>query len=130
MHEIAGCRDGYFPRSESGQIAEEIRKAAADIILVAMGNPDQELWLRDNLASTGCRLGIAVGGLFDFTSGETKRAPQWLRSARLEWLHRLAREPARLWRRYILGNPVFIARVIFQWWSGARISEQSLDQRV
>jgi alpha-1,3-mannosyltransferase len=120
-HKIVGCRDGYFPRSEDALAAQAIRAAGADIVLIAMGNPDQELWLRNNLAATGCRLGFAVGAAFDFMTGDVQRAPLWVRTARLEWFYRLAREPRRLWRRYLLGNPMFIMRVLGQWWSGARL---------
>lgn len=120
-HQIVGCRDGYFSRTEDARMAQAIRAAGADIVLVAMGNPDQELWLRGNLAATGCRLGFAVGALFDFVAGEAQRAPVWVRAVRLEWVYRLIREPRRLWRRYVVGNPVFILRVLGQWWSGARV---------
>lgn len=120
-HTIVGCRDGYFGRTEDARVAQAIRAAHADVLLVAMGNPDQELWLRNNLAATGCRLGFAIGALFDFMAGEVQRAPSWVRAARLEWLYRLVHEPRRLWRRYVLGNPLFLARVLGQWWSGARI---------
>lgn len=120
-HLIVGCRDGYFGRTEDAGVAEAIRAAGADVLLVAMGNPAQELWLRNNLAATGCRLGFAIGALFDFMAGEAQRAPSWIRVARLEWVYRLAHEPRRLWRRYVLGNPLFLARVLGQWWSGARI---------
>lgn len=120
-HTVVGYRDGYFQRCEDPSIAKRIRVSGADIVIVCMGNPHQELWLRNNLVATGCRLGIAAGGLFDFMSGEAQRAPWWLRTARLEWLFRLLREPNRLWRRYIVGSPVFMFRVIGQWWSGARV---------
>jgi alpha-1,3-mannosyltransferase len=120
-HSIVGCRDGYFRRAEDPHVAQAIRATRADVLLVAMGNPEQELWLRNNLAATGCRLGFAIGALFDFMAGETQRAPTWVRAARLEWVYRLAHEPRRLWRRYVLGNPLFLARVLGQWWSGARV---------
>ena len=64
------------------------------MVLVAMGNPAQEMWLAENLEATGCRLGFGVGALFDFLSGDVPRAPSWVRSARLEWLYRLQREPS------------------------------------
>jgi alpha-1,3-mannosyltransferase len=120
-HPIVGCWDGYFARSEDAQVAQTIRASHADILLVAMGNPNQEIWLRDNLAATGCLLGFAVGGLFDFMAEEAPRAPVWIRTARFEWMYRLAHEPRRLWRRYVLGNPVFMLRIVGQWWSGARV---------
>jgi alpha-1,3-mannosyltransferase len=119
-HQFVGSHHGYSENVTP--ILELIRASRANVILVAMGNPKQELWLSDHLSATGCSLGIGVGALFDFCSGNTPRAPQWLRSARLEWLHRLAQDPKRLAGRYILGNVVFLARVLRQWLSGSRIS--------
>jgi alpha-1,3-mannosyltransferase len=120
-HEVVGCHDGYFPHSEDALVAHDISARGADIVLVAMGNPDQELWLCSNFDATGCRLGFAVGALFDFIAGEAQRAPVWVRAARLEWLYRLAHEPRRLWRRYVLGNPIFMLRIFGQWLTGARV---------
>jgi alpha-1,3-mannosyltransferase len=120
-HEVVGYHEGYFPHSEDGLVASTIRVSRADVLLVAMGNPDQELWLRTNFDVTGCRLGFAVGALFDFIAGEVQRAPVWVRTARLEWVYRLAQEPERLWRRYVLGNPIFMLRILGQWWTGARV---------
>jgi alpha-1,3-mannosyltransferase len=120
-HRIAGCQNGYARAGDAADIAAKIRSTGADVLLVAMGNPAQELWLAENLQATGCRLGFGVGALFDFLSGDVARAPLWLRAARLEWVYRLTREPGRLWRRYIIGNPVFLMRVFGQWWSGARV---------
>jgi alpha-1,3-mannosyltransferase len=120
-HEVVGYHEGYFPHSEDGPVASTISASGADVLLVAMGNPDQELWLRTNFDATGCRLGFAVGALFDFIAGEVQRAPVWVRTARAEWVYRLAQEPGRLWRRYVLGNPIFILRILGQWWTGARV---------
>jgi exopolysaccharide biosynthesis WecB/TagA/CpsF family protein len=86
-----------------------------------MGNPRQEFWLDNHLAATGCRLGMAVGALFDFLAGEVPRAGEWTRTARLEWVHRLLREPRRLSSRYLLGNPAFLFRIAAQWASGSRV---------
>jgi alpha-1,3-mannosyltransferase len=120
-HQIAGCQNGYSRGGDTPSIVARIRASQADVVLVAMGNPAQEMWLADYLELTGCRLGFGVGALFDFLSGDIARAPPWVRSARLEWVYRLALEPGRLWRRYLLGNPVFLMRVFGQWWSGARV---------
>jgi alpha-1,3-mannosyltransferase len=107
------------PDEVEGVVAE-IRRAHADVLLVAMGNLEQEVWLADHLAATGCVLGFGVGGLFDFVAGVVPRAPAWVRALRLEWLYRLAQEPRRLWRRYLVGMPVFLFRVARQWIAGAR----------
>jgi len=120
-HQVVGYRDGYFHHDEDPSVAELINRARADVVIICTGHPHQEIWLRDNLPATGCRLGIAAGGLFDFMSGEARRAPSWVRKARLEWAYRLAREPRRLWRRYIIGNPIFVLRIVGQWLSGARV---------
>jgi alpha-1,3-mannosyltransferase len=121
-HQIAGCQNGYSRANDSAAIVGKIRASGADVVLVAMGNPRQEMWLAEHLEATGCRLGFGVGALFDFLSGGVSRAPPWVRLARLEWIYRLLREPGRLWRRYLLGNPIFLVRVLNQWLSGARVS--------
>ena len=85
-----------------------------------MGVPRQELWIARNLTKQHCILPIAVGALLDFLSGSVPRAPGWMRTLRLEWLFRLIIEPRRLWRRYIVGNPLFLARVLYQKFFGVR----------
>jgi len=102
-------------------IIADIRASQADVLLVGLGNPIQELWLMENLAETGCRLGFAVGALLDFMAGRFPRAPEWMRELRVEWIYRLVQEPLRLWRRYLVGNPVFLLRIVAQWFGGARI---------
>lgn len=89
-----------------------IKARKPDIVLVGMGNPLQELWLAQNLKATGTRLGFAVGALFDFMTGDARRAPDWVRHLRVEWLHRLFHEPIRLARRYLVGIPLFILRIL------------------
>jgi alpha-1,3-mannosyltransferase len=120
-HKVAGCQNGYSRAGDDMAITAKILASGADVVLVAMGNPLQEMWLAEHLVATGCRLGFGVGALFDFLSGEVARAPHWIRAARLEWAWRLAQEPSRLWRRYVLGNPLFLMRVLGQWLSGERV---------
>jgi alpha-1,3-mannosyltransferase len=114
QHQIAGWQHGYFAGEDEARIVAAIQQAKADVVLVALGNPRQELWLAQNLGATGARLGFAVGGLFDFVAGKSHRAPVWIQSARLEWAFRLLQEPARLSRRYLVGNPLFVLRIIGQ----------------
>jgi len=121
-HELAGCHHGYFDDADGARVAEEIRRSRADVLLVAMGDPRQELWLRRHFAQTGCRFGFAVGGLFDFMAHEVPRAPQWVRSLCMEWLYRILQEPRRLWRRYFVGMPVFLLRIGGQWLAGPRVT--------
>jgi exopolysaccharide biosynthesis WecB/TagA/CpsF family protein len=113
---VAGTRDGYFPDDDSDQVAREIAATGAGILMVAMGNPRQETWLNRHLEATGVRVGIGVGAFLDFSAGVVPRAPAWMNRLWLEWLYRLLQEPRRMWRRYVLGNPLFLARVL-----GARI---------
>jgi len=109
---IAGWRNGYFDESESESVAEAIRASRADLLFVAMGSPVQELWISSNLERTGVRFAMGVGGSFDHISGFARRAPGWMQRSGLEWLYRLMREPCRLWRRYLIGNAVFVCLVL------------------
>jgi N-acetylglucosaminyldiphosphoundecaprenol N-acetyl-beta-D-mannosaminyltransferase len=105
---VAGWRDGYFAPNESETIAREISECRADILFVARGTPAQEKWIRAYIKATGVRFALGVGGSFDHVSGRARRAPVFLQRAGLEWLYRLAREPRRLWRRYLIGNTAFM----------------------
>jgi exopolysaccharide biosynthesis WecB/TagA/CpsF family protein len=111
-HAYVGARDGYFQSSESANVAKAISESGADLVLVALGNPGQELWIAEHLDATGSKLAVGVGALFDFLSGSVPRAPEWVRAMRAEWVYRLALEPRRLARRYLLGNPLFLARTL------------------
>ena len=108
---VVGSRDGFTVWDSSAQAVADIRAARTDLIVAAMGNPRQEKWLAEHLAETEARIGLAVGGYLDFAAGHRTRAPSWWQRLRIEWLHRLAQEPRRLWRRYLVGNPEFLWRV-------------------
>ncbi|MCP3801117.1 WecB/TagA/CpsF family glycosyltransferase [Allokutzneria sp. A3M-2-11 16] len=107
---IAGTQHGFSPDVEA--VVGRIRASGAEVLIVAMGNPAQELWLDRYLTATGARLGVAVGAFLDFTAGKVERAPTWMRRAGVEWLYRLAQEPRRLFQRYVVGNPLFLGRVL------------------
>jgi N-acetylglucosaminyldiphosphoundecaprenol N-acetyl-beta-D-mannosaminyltransferase len=109
---VAGYRDGYFDACDSRQVCEAIKQTSADLLFVALGSPRQETWIASNLALTGVRFALGVGGSFDHLGGLARRAPQWMQRSGLEWLHRLAQEPRRLWRRYLIGNAAFIWLVV------------------
>jgi exopolysaccharide biosynthesis WecB/TagA/CpsF family protein len=108
---IAGTQDGYFPAVETERVLATIRDSRADVLLVAMGNPLQELWLARHLPATGARLGLGVGAFLDFSAGAVRRAPAWMNRAGIEWLYRLAQEPRRLLRRYTVENAEFLWRI-------------------
>lgn len=109
---VVGCCQGYFPQGEGADVARRIAATGADLLLVALGAPHQERWIRRHLPATGAKVAIGVGGLFDFYAGRIARAPLWVREIGLEWVYRLWREPRRMWRRYLVGNGVFLARVL------------------
>jgi alpha-1,3-mannosyltransferase len=112
-HRIVGYRDGYFKACEEQAVVSEIAALRPDVLLVALGNPTQELFMDAHATHLNCRLIFGVGALFDYVSSATPRAPMWLRRARLEWLFRLAIEPRRLLRRYTL-DILFFAWSVFQ----------------
>ncbi|OED40973.1 hypothetical protein AB833_10805 [Chromatiales bacterium (ex Bugula neritina AB1)] len=118
---VVGQQHGYFDHDEqTTEIIEKINALKPNIVLVAFGAPRQEKWIYQHLDQLDANLLIGVGGLFDFYSGDKKRAPIWMRKTGIEWLYRLYLEPGRLWRRYIIGNPLFVYRV-FRWKSKRQI---------
>ena len=111
QHSISVAMDGFGSDDDIQIFVNQLTQQPVDILLVAMGNPKQELWIADNINARHAKLAIGVGALFDFLAGEVTRAPNWIRSLRLEWIYRLAQEPRRLFRRYVLGNPLFLLRI-------------------
>ena len=109
---IAGTSDGFGQRHPSErELLRAIDQSGAQIVLVALGVPLQEKWIMQNAPKLRAPVVMEVGGLFDFYSGRRLRAPLWLRRIGLEWSWRLALEPKRLWRRYLIGNLAFLARL-------------------
>lgn len=109
-HTLVGYQHGFFAGDEN-RILELVKKAGPDLVLVAMGNGLQERIVA-RLVPEAALSAWAVGGLFDFLAGDVRRAPVWLRKSGLEWCYRLWQEPRRLGRRYLLGNPAFMLRVL------------------
>ncbi len=110
--QVAGTFAGSPDAAQDAVTVAAVRGSRADIVLVAYGAPAQDLWLARNLPATGARMGIGVGGAFDFLAGRTRRAPRWMQDRGLEWLHRLYRQPWR-WRR-MLALPHFVVRVMVE----------------
>lgn len=113
-HDFIVVSNGYFSDADSPQVAARVQEANLDVLLVALGSPKQEKWVDANIRAEHARLVICVGALFDFTAEAVPRAPLLMRKMRLEWLFRLMIEPKRLWKRYIVGNPLFILRTLRQ----------------
>jgi N-acetylglucosaminyldiphosphoundecaprenol N-acetyl-beta-D-mannosaminyltransferase len=93
------------------QVVRNVSNAGAQILLVALGAPRQEHWLQQNLEQTGALVGIGVGSAFDILSGDKPRAPKWMRDAGLEWAHRMAHDPRRLARRYLIEDSPFFGHL-------------------
>jgi N-acetylglucosaminyldiphosphoundecaprenol N-acetyl-beta-D-mannosaminyltransferase len=93
---INGCRDGYFSAQQEPDVIRDIVQSGADLLLVALGVPEQELWITQHLSATGARVAMGVGGLFDFCAGRIPRALQWWREMGLEWMYRLYQERGRM----------------------------------
>ena len=91
---------------------EDIVARRPQIVLVGMSTPKQELWGDRYADQLDGAVVWTVGALFDYVSGHMPRAPRWLADNGLEWIFRLAIEPRRMWRRYLIGNPVFLSRVL------------------
>jgi N-acetylglucosaminyldiphosphoundecaprenol N-acetyl-beta-D-mannosaminyltransferase len=109
---ISGTQHGYYENDEESAVIEKIRASGAGMIMIAFGAPRQDLWVARHLSEMGVPVAMGVGGLFDFYSGNKPRAPQWVREIGMEWVFRLAVEPQRLWKRYVVGNVIFLSRVI------------------
>ncbi|PTM40375.1 WecB/TagA/CpsF family glycosyltransferase [Bosea sp. 124] len=113
-HAFSVVSHGYFAPSEEAGLLSALKAAPPDLLLVAFGNSRQEGWIADRLGPQHCAVAAGVGALFDFFAGEVPRAPEAIRRMRLEWVYRLGLEPRRLWRRYVVGNPVFLLRLLRQ----------------
>lgn len=101
-----------FSDDDNWAIIDAINKANPDLLWIGMTAPKQEKWAYAhwNELNIHCHVGT-IGAVFDFYAGTAQRAPQWWQDHSLEWLYRLVREPKRMWRRYVLGNPLFVWNV-------------------
>jgi N-acetylglucosaminyldiphosphoundecaprenol N-acetyl-beta-D-mannosaminyltransferase len=114
---VAGIESPPFralTAEEDAAVVERIRAASPDIVWVGIGSPRQEMWMAAHLERLHAPVLVGVGAAFDFLSGNKPQAPRWLQRSGLEWLFRLGSEPARLWRRYVLGYPLFVVLVGLQ----------------
>jgi N-acetylglucosaminyldiphosphoundecaprenol N-acetyl-beta-D-mannosaminyltransferase len=107
---VAGALAGSPRREDEGKITAQIRESGADILFVAYGAPEQDLWIARNLPDAGASVAIGVGGSFDYVAGKARRAPVWMRERGLDWLWRLVMQPWR-WRR-MLALPRFALLVL------------------
>jgi N-acetylglucosaminyldiphosphoundecaprenol N-acetyl-beta-D-mannosaminyltransferase len=107
---IAGYHHGYWQDDE--EVIDAIRAAHPDYLFLGIPSPRKEFWLNLHLAELKVPVAIRVGGSFDVVAGLYRRAPRWVGERGLEWMWRLAQEPRRMWRRYLIGNSLFITLVL------------------
>lgn len=100
---------GSFSAAENEKIVRLIQEMQPDMLFVAFGAPKQDRWIRANMQRLNVPVCMGVGGSFDLIAGRVKRAPVWMRDRGLEWLFRVAQEPTRLWKRYLIEDfPIFL----------------------
>lgn len=109
--QIVGTRDGYFKPEETDAVIEMVRGARANVLLVAMGIPKQEKWIRAHRDALGCAVLIGVGGTLDVLSGQVKRAPLFMQRMRLEWLWRVLSNPKKINKVMLLPRFVRLVRL-------------------
>lgn len=102
-----------FSDDDDKAIIEAINKAHPDLLWIGMTAPKQEKWTYAHWGELDihCHVGT-IGAVFDFYAGTAQRAPRWWQEHSLEWLYRLMKEPKRMWRRYVIGNPLFVYNVL------------------
>lgn len=125
---IVGVRNGYFSDRESCEIIRQINDCRPDLLLLAMGTPEKEIWGDTYLNILNAVVCQGVGGSFDVIAGTTRRAPKWMQVYGLEWFYRFLEEPKRMWKRYLFTNTAFlylVARAFAQsLWSGSLWPQQ------
>ncbi len=122
---VAGTQDGFFGKEEEDALIERINASFAGIVLVGMGVPLQETWIARNRHRLNAPVVMGVGGLFDFFSGRIARAPKAVRALKSEWVWRLAIEPRRMAKRYLLGNVTFLAHAMIEGAHQRRVPEKA-----
>ena len=104
---------------EDAALVDRINDSGARTVWVSLGCPKQEKWMLAHRGRVNAVM-FGVGAAFDFVAGVKPRAPQWMQKAGLEWLHRLANEPGRLWQRYLVTNTLFVLGAVRQLVFGRR----------
>lgn len=106
--QLAGAQHGYFTAEQEPAVADAIARSRPDILFVAMTSPKKEQFLARWMAQIGAPVCHGVGGSFDVLAGKVQRAPRLWQALGLEWAYRVAQEPGRLWKRYLITNVTFV----------------------
>lgn len=101
-----------FTEEESQTMINAVNKVEPDVLFVGMTAPKQEKWAFEYFNQLNVGHICCIGAVFDFYAGSVRRAPKWMISAGIEWFYRLTREPRRMWRRYLIGNTLFISSIV------------------
>ena len=109
---LSGHHHGYFSKEENNSMIDKINECKPDILLLGMGVPKQEEWTKQNFDKLNAKIIWMGGGFLDTLSGTKKRCPYWLGRIGFEWIFRFMQEPRRLWKRYLIGNPMYILRIL------------------
>jgi len=112
---VVGWQHGYLDSRGDADVVGRVNDSLADVLLVGMGVPRQDQWIAAHRTELRVRVCWSVGAALDYFAGRERRAPKWWLNHNLEWAYRLLHQPRRLWRRYVLGNPLFVARVLWQY---------------
>ncbi|CAA9498715.1 MAG: N-acetylmannosaminyltransferase [uncultured Solirubrobacteraceae bacterium] len=119
---VGGYSPPFRPLDDDEQqwVIDDINRSKADVVWVGIGQPKQEIWMREFRDRLDAPMLVGVGAAFDFHAGLVPQAPSWMQDVGLEWVYRLSKEPRRLWRRYARYNPRFVAGFARQKARGAR----------
>jgi N-acetylglucosaminyldiphosphoundecaprenol N-acetyl-beta-D-mannosaminyltransferase len=112
---LCGVANGYFSAEEAPARAQAVAQSGAQILIVGMGVPRQEYFVEEQWEALGTIIAVGVGGSLDVLAGARRRAPKALQRLGLEWLFRLAQEPRRLWKRYLVTNSQFLYLLTAEW---------------
>jgi N-acetylglucosaminyldiphosphoundecaprenol N-acetyl-beta-D-mannosaminyltransferase len=100
--------------AEEAALADQVRAARPDFLWVGLSTPKQERFMARYVDRLDAKIFVGVGAAFDFHAGRVAQAPRWIQGSGFEWLYRLAREPRRLWKRYLRNNPLFLWKLAGQ----------------
>ncbi|MCA9398332.1 MAG: WecB/TagA/CpsF family glycosyltransferase [Candidatus Omnitrophica bacterium] len=103
-------RPAHF--QEEQKVIDQINRSQADVLWVGLGSPKQDFWMVEHRDRLDVPVIVGVGAAFDFIAGIKPQAPKWMQKSGLEWFFRLCSEPKRLWKRYLIGNTLFICYLV------------------